>query len=427
MTMQVSKKTIPFLALCLFFATLPFLARAQTCPNTGEVPITAATRDLATLAGIPINSPCWLPSDENIGLNVALAKQYLTSLPRNGTTASPAHIQKLNATFAVCAAQFFQAYTARYGSVTITSTYRDGLSGENARVGGVPGSNHTRGVAIDVHPANKNYDSMMNFARANPQLGVCFPRPTYRGRPDLPHMILAGIGGGESARCAAQGVTKQCSGTPPLNIVTPSYSGPAPSASVTNALRNLFAPPQQPAPQVQNPIQPPPQHPPQVQHLPAPLHQQHATAPPSQQTPDLTATRATTHPPTPAQGQPEKKQATSAVQILSEWILMSAEPIVVEIGTGTSLELFLSGEDIVELRDDYATDETLVRRDPTALVLPIEQTFTSPDLANLPEERRTELAGYQAFLERVKEALLTMLAYLKPFGRPQYYDDFHGE
>src|SRR6185369_11148742 len=98
--------------------------------------------------------------------------------------------------------------------------YREEKSGGNAAAGGAANSNHSRGYAVDVNPngGGSSYQTLWTFASQNPQFGVCFPfqdKPfTGYAHGDPPHMILAGIGGVEGARCDAQGVTKPCNGVP---------------------------------------------------------------------------------------------------------------------------------------------------------------------------------------------------------------------
>lgn len=167
------------------------------------------------------------PTDVKAGINadVGAAKDYLNSLPKRPLSqcAPPtqANIQRLNNGFAVCAAAFFKAYTAKYGTVHITSAFRDNTPGSapngkqsaNQCAGGAPMSRHALGLAIDVNPANENlYPTMWKFAEANPQFGVCFPYQDGKrsGYFDRPHMTLAGGSGREALLCANQGVTKPC-------------------------------------------------------------------------------------------------------------------------------------------------------------------------------------------------------------------------
>lgn len=177
--------------------------------------------------------------DASLGItaSVAQAKAYLKSIAqdlRNSAAppTDPSNIDRLNNAFAVCAAQFLRAYESTYGkgSVVVVSAYRDGPSGANARAGGAPSSNHTRGVAMDVNPKGRgSYETLWSFAQKNPSFGVCFP---HLGR-DRPHMILAGIGGSESAKCAAQGVTQKCSGSPEYDSNPDRYTSYTPNEGDT--------------------------------------------------------------------------------------------------------------------------------------------------------------------------------------------------
>lgn len=175
------------------------------------------------------------PADAALGISnqVGEAKQYLLSIAQglSGTQAPPDkdHIDKLNNTFAVCAANFLKAYTQATGvKVILRSAFRCGPASpsniqcdrtENARAGGAAGSNHMTGLAIDVNPVDGNYAPFWQFASRNPAYGVCFP---YLAG-DRPHVALAGTGTGEAARCAVQGVMKACSGAPVFNPNAQTY------------------------------------------------------------------------------------------------------------------------------------------------------------------------------------------------------------
>lgn len=172
-------------------------------------------------------------ADEALGITdkVAQAKQYLLSIARNlrNSKAPPTceqNIYRLNNTLAVCSAHFLKAYNSVYGegSAYVVSAYRppkdlgDGC-GSNKAAGGAQYSNHAYGLALDIAPtgAGSTYKTLHSFARSNPQFGVCFPYlPEYTGGSfyDAPHLALAGIDTGEAKKCAQQGVTSYCSGSP---------------------------------------------------------------------------------------------------------------------------------------------------------------------------------------------------------------------
>lgn len=165
--------------------------------------------------------------------NVAEAKEYIRSITKNLRNSNapptcPGNIDRLNNTFVVCAANFLKAAESVYGkgSVTVVSAYRpprdlgDGC-GNNRAAGGATHSQHQRGLALDISPSGKaTLPKLWRFAHDNPQFGVCFPY--LRGDP--PHMGMAGINSGEARRCANQGVTKICSGSPTFNPVDPDYN-----------------------------------------------------------------------------------------------------------------------------------------------------------------------------------------------------------
>lgn len=155
------------------------------------------------------------------------AKAYLKTVPRTEKsqcgTASDDSIDRLNPAFAICAANFLKAYQSQYGSVTITSAfrtpaqqkcvcpvYRPGTCGPVGTYDPVTktvvgGSNHQRGIAIDMHPSNGNYQQMKEFADANPSFGVGFPLYPK----DKPHMQPTNK---SSPQCAAPGYEIALSG-----------------------------------------------------------------------------------------------------------------------------------------------------------------------------------------------------------------------
>ncbi len=239
---------LTFIAFVLFPLGQSTIAAADACPE-GTRPAKSADLPLMRAAGISgaVVGMCWDPTDADLGTTPSEAKTYLLSLPRqavNGSRCAPPendeNIQRLNSTFAICAARFFRSYTAAYGNVLITSAFRDGTPGSspngggesaNQCAGGAEQSNHTIGIAMDVHPANGDYETMWEFASNNPQFGVCFPFQDGRinGYSDRPHMVLAGTGGNEASLCAMQGVVYSCEGqsyTPSTITYSPNVDRP---------------------------------------------------------------------------------------------------------------------------------------------------------------------------------------------------------
>jgi len=175
--------------------------------------------NLRRVAGdIPCNADTPISAiDEALGINkkVADAKDYLHSIAKNlpGTCAPPEdrrNIERLNNTFAVCAAGFLRAYEGRYGkgSVILRSAFRDGTPGSspnpkyssaNQCSGGATNSRHARGIALDINPGpGGSYETLRSFAQANPQFGVYFPWFMYKGKQDRPHMDFRGSCAGAS-------------------------------------------------------------------------------------------------------------------------------------------------------------------------------------------------------------------------------------
>lgn len=245
--MRVSACVVGVCAV-LLCASSVYAAETMTCPDgkpshLATAQEAAAAPEKGIIAGV--TNICG--SDAKLGItgDVGSAKQYLLSIAQGlpNTQAPPTkdRIDKLDNALALCAANFFKAYTAATNvKLVLRSAYRDGPNGENARAGGAPGSNHTKGLAIDVNPADGNYQKLWQYASQNPKFGVCFP---YLGG-DRPHLTLAGTNTGESARCARQGVTKPCDGS----AFTPKNAGSArPTGALTEALRNITNPPKPPS------------------------------------------------------------------------------------------------------------------------------------------------------------------------------------
>jgi len=364
--------------------------------------------------------------------DAAVAKEYILSIAEGlqGTKAPPdrAHIEKLYSPFAVCAANFFKAYSQRYSRLIVRSAYRDGPSGENQRAGGVPGSNHTRGIAIDVNPVNGDYPTLWNFARSNPQFGVCFP---HLGT-DRPHMILAGTGGNEAAKCASQGVVQACSGSGfDPSAIRPASGSISPTSALSEQIRRAISTPPPP---------PPPQLPTQQQPI---SQQQQQPLQSAYQTPDQqTLTQTGTQQPvsqTPISGllTPTSINAntnlsfngttsTSTVDLLEAFsnpFTMAAT----EIGTSSPISLILASiQDVATLSATSTATSTLSASSSALSQQPVNaaQTFTSPDLGGGISLGPLQISTFQQILESAKKILLGMLEILKPFGG---FDNLHSE
>ena len=441
--MQGVKREFPVSSVaitCVAFAIAlsPLLANSADCPFANERRATAA--DAVVKNGTVSAGTCYDPNAVGIGQTPEEAKLYLKSLPRQavgGSRCAPpendANIDMLNDTFATCAARFLKTYQERYGYIVIRSAYRS-PSG-NACAGGASGSNHQKGLAMDVNPASQDlYPTMWQFARSNPQFGVCFP---YLGG-DRPHMALAGTGTGEAAKCAGQGVTQACTGSfDPSSIRTVSGSPSSgladgirqsvglggsqnctlpdglvvPCSAIANSGGGVNAPgptgaptgaaiPRQTLPASQQPLQ----------YLPSPTPVSNIVLPPTPSIPTSTSSTST---------------LTTFERIMR---FAEATRIARPSPTSAPLVLITSIRDAATIQPDttsVAPIETGTIYEPT--LLPVRQdTFTSSELGgNLSYE--PQLTPYQKTLADMKATLLTMLEYLKPFGRPApvYTDGYY--
>lgn len=425
------------------------IASATACP-TGTRPATAD--DAAVKNGHIQVGTCYNPNEVGIGQSAEEAKRYIMSIARNlrNSAAPPTQerINKLNDTFAICAAQYFKAYAQQYGPVVVVSAYRDGPNGENARAGRAPNSNHTRGVAMDVNPGGggSSYETMWKFASDNPQFGVCFPHQNgsanTTGYPDRPHMVLAGIGGSEGGACARQGVTKPCSGTNfvpnPVTQGPPAQQqpyNPAPSAGITNQIRNALAGNQQPTgfsgSVSAQPIPP----------LPLPAQSQFCVpeykcsgntvvfqnsfcAAQVQQTcsggcvngacVNASSTNTNTN---------QNTNTTSTpTDILNH--LSGATATTTTIATATPLQLISSLQNQSAIAQNQLTQPAVyVAPNTIATLQPgAQQTFTSPDLnpGAGTYGPTTQSTGVFAILQDMRQAIVTALNYLRPFSPVRY-------
>lgn len=351
---------------------------------------------------------CYNPSDPGVTQTAEEAKAYLVTLgtDRKCKTASPDAIRKLNDAFAVCAARFFKEYQQRYGKVYITSAYRSpGAGGTNQCAGGVDGSNHTRGVAIDVHPNSGNYDSMMNFAIANKQFGVCFPRPLYKGKPDLPHMILAGIGGGEGGRCANQGITKPCDGVnfDPNSVQAAAASSPTPSAQFANSIRSALGqptlPPQPPLPQ---------QTFAQMQPISNAFNQPTSSVTPTTGSEAIGGVSG--------QITSSTSTGTSSADILED--LAFGKKASTQGATST-FAVVINGSDVGGIGSGQKPPTSSSTSTSLAGASPIQNTFVTTDLSfRATNSFGGEQNSFAQILASIRATLLQMLQYLRPFGGP---------
>ncbi len=379
------------------------------------------------------------------------AKAYINAMAYNdlsgGRCATPKdRVTGLNDAFAICAASFFKAYQDKYGKLTITTAYRP--TDDNACRGGVDGSNHTRGVAIDVNPQDGNYEQLWDFSKANPQFGICFPHQDggagTTGYSDRPHMILAGIGGREAAACARQGIAKPCSAGnfDPSTIREASVAPQAqtPTSGLTDALRSYMSPQQTPTPaQTSLPASSQPYSYAQPSTIASPANggstgvasvpaNTGASTNAGAYTTAVPATIASA--PSPVSGQlggGTTQSGTSTYDLLAA--LAGTTPQSTTTATGTPLALNSSLYQVQQLTQTSVTQQYDQNGNPIALnpntvsdVASLgqgQQTFTSQDLQYSKPETYTPASNTtlaQRTLESLKQALLKLLDVLRPFS-----------
>ncbi|MBI4088397.1 hypothetical protein HY418_03420 [Candidatus Kaiserbacteria bacterium] len=445
---------ITFLVSTLLVGTS--YAAAQIMPGCHSP--SAAEIEAGALPGTQV-----CPADVKAGItnDAGQAKQYLLSIARNlrYSQAPPdkTHIDALNNSFAICAANFLKAYAQHYGPVYVVSAFRCGPRSpanincdrsENGRAGGATNSNHQIGVAMDINLAggNSSYDTLRSFAQQNPGYGVNFPWPFYNGSIDKPHMQATNK---SSPSCSG------VAGTP----VTPSGSASqTPVTTAANLIRQALGlqqppPQQQPAAYPQSQAQPQPANHPTANATPigAPASDQSPTA----CTPSYFCSGNTYYYKTSSCSNLEIQTCTNgcdgdscAISPVSSSINLTSGPTdSSSSGSGASAS---SGPSTIDLIQAYANPTTvdIAAADPVvlnqdlgniasavgnasasgdasqtqsgntvALVPPgSQETFTSPDLAASPPTLSQKDTFTLNILESLKQSLLWALNYLRPFG-----------
>jgi hypothetical protein len=366
------------------------------------------------------NNPNLRPADRAVLKcdDYPAAVAYLKSMRREGLSrcAPPENdknIDGLKPAFAICAAQFLRAYQERYGPIIIRSALRSDAPGSaedgsgrtaNACAEGAPGSNHTRGVAMDVNPVNESmYPTLWKFASDNPQFGICFPHQlggaNTTGYRDRPHMILAGIGGSESNACARQGVTKPCSGLPTNITDTPIQSGPPPSGGISNALRQAFGLPTQQT-QVTTGQQP------AITAQPVSISQSPLSA--FEDTPVATGVSSQINSSTNTSG-----SSTAADRLEG----LAFGTTATSTRSATSVPLVVSGENAASLTGTQQASSSSITATP-GVISPSQTTFISSDLSWQGDTTisSSPVSGMQAILITIKATLQRMLLHLQPFA-----------
>ncbi len=231
----------------------------------GSHPATAADVPLMKAAGISNAQAgmCWNPTDQNVGKDDAEAKQYLRSIlckpdsDNYGGMGPDGTIQGLDAKLAVCAAAFLKT-AMQGGQVCVKEGKRSVEKQEEyARrpiVACKYGARceHPRGIAIDVNVVGQQgcapYQRLFNLA---PQYGLKF----YLGCKDAYHFVPT------TGNCSAGGTAAGYSGNTPLpsnyfdypQYYAPGASNQSPLSGLLNGLRGMLG--MQPTAQ---PLQPQP-------------------------------------------------------------------------------------------------------------------------------------------------------------------------
>ncbi len=292
-------------------------------------------------------------------------------------------------------------------------------------------SNHIKGIALDVHPTNGNYQQMWAFAKANPSYGMGFPLAPG----DKPHMQPTNK---SDPNCVAGDISAnypQVTGAP---------------LSLGNALRSYLAPPAPPP----APISPAPQ----TIGQPTTQAVQSAFQPTPAPTPVSTTLAGETGGTSPSGTSSLSGDSEGgAVDAYKESVSSQLSDLSSEKKAGTStLDLLASlayGTSTSATATDvaHAIDLTIdtsvasglrpmVQDAPFAGLIPdviyqyfvpqggVPSTFVSPDLSGDVSPYYTPSAPQSQFsydLERLRAFLVTLLGYLQPFG-PRGEESVHG-
>lgn len=435
------------LLLCAFM--LPQFASATPSIRCSDGSISHPASELeAQNGGVPLGYPvCPVDAQAGVTEDAGSAKQYLQSLGNGSGTTRPDSFQNLNSAFAICAAQFLKEYQSRYGPVRITSAWRS--QGDQARVCpvavsgkcGGSNSNHTKGLALDVRPNDENFQQMWSFAKQNPQFGVCFP---FEGG-DRVHMILQGIpGSGEAQRCVSNGYGNQpCSGSgfDPSQIRNATASGGTPTSGFSNMLRDYLSGGQQQAGGMGGYTGAMPANNSMPSTIAGPSGSTAGMGMPSGMadtsggptgtgntaipttigTPStsLGATIATPAPISDQLGTMPLTSGTGSADLL--FALAYGTATSTTIATGAPITLNDDLSDAVGAGGTDTSGHVLMGAgDPRYVLQPSLQTFTSPDLryagpgAGYAPPANTTMM--QRALESLRQALLSLLERLRPFG-----------
>jgi len=425
-------------------------AFADDCP-AGTRPATAADIPLMTQAGIPnaVVGMCWNASDPNVGQTDAQAKQTLNTMWCGGRAAScgpyTSTVDGLDPKFATCAAKFLQAVRQRDPSICIVSAFRStahqaylcggGCGVVNGPCAAAGKSMHQQGLAIDIEKPGMNTLPAFVHQMAQQGGGVSFPV-----RNDDGHMQPAG------GDCSTPG------------YVAP--SGPSvpttPIQSAMQGFQNLFVPPQPPqcpAGYVLLNGSCVPQQAMQSTQTSSPYNYLSPTPPPSSVTPVTTGTTGTTgtntNTNTNSNSNPinlgnntgstisgllggngdngssggQSGSSTSAIDLINA----IANPTTTQdatnpasTATGSPVTLTSSLNNTVALQGTpVGVSASSWQSSSTYSLSPTNsQTFVSQDMSQTPIQMQPmqPVNSTFAILEDLKQKLLYILAFLKPFG-----------
>lgn len=360
------------------------------------------------------------PNDTAAGITqqVGEAKQYLRSIlcqgrPGNFGGAGPdLTVERLNDPFAVCAANFLKFAQQQGQNVCLNEGYRtietqqkyaanykNGTGGIACTLGA--GCEHPKGIAIDVNTTG-SYEWLWNNSC---QFGVDF----YLRSGDKPHFV-------PTTHSRARG--KSSCTNMPVNCFDPSSAppedwGPEYQPNLQNINPYGNQPPQSQGGMIAQLLRP-------LQQLFQPQQQQPAQIPQQTTSPTISPfdqpTTPSITPPTPI------ATGTSIADILLNEL---REPTTTN-ATGTAVHIVVTGTDVGSTNtigtteDTGGTDTGITVATNNYPDVRIPTTFTSSDLATNPapvsQPTQTQPSRFMQVLENLKQVLLKLLSYLKPFG-----------
>ena len=412
---------------------LPMLVDAS-CTVPGTRPATA--EDGAVKLGYITVGTCIDPNDQNIGTSAAQKVEYLrTKLTGAAAARGSISVTRMNPTFACRLADFLKASELAGYDLKIFSGWRD-VNAQNAAVKTARPGYACRGGASCPHPQGRAADLLFNGSQsktdgqcqANPacrwahanagRFQLSFPLKTHPLEPwHIEPVERSGVP--TSGPCSTGTIF---AGDTPQPQSQNSILSP-----IADALRSMFG--QQPPSSQGGESQP--QLPPQPQLSPQPLGQQQSPsgAFQPQSTPQASPVDVgrgqqvgtPTGGSSGSSGRVQEQPLSVADKLLS--LALDEEGYLKPVEVATTVPISIDGSDVAGVSGgspQQTASTSPSQGSGVALSPSAPQTFLSADVAVHSSGPFADASpsALQAALAEMREALIAVLAYLQPFGRP---------